>query len=249
MKKLTMFLASMPISLMLVGPMGCRGVDSSSRAAATDSGIDGAIAAADSAEVERIAAANLRTKDPYGNDGDAVNLALIGAKEDITQAFLHAGWLPPDPVTYMSSIKIAKAVILNSPYPTAPMSSLQLFGRVQDLAFEKEVNGSPRTRHHIRLWQSGTLSSEEQKPIWLAAATFDMSVGVTKEGRRHFTHHISPDIDLERDTVGNDLTLGGSVVNTGLVAGVDPRGPLITGSGDPFHTDGQMRVLELSAPP
>jgi len=44
---------------------------------------------------------------------------------------------------------MVRAFALNSPYPTAPFSTLYLFGRGQDIGFQKAIDDSPRKRHHI----------------------------------------------------------------------------------------------------
>ncbi len=41
---------------------------------------------------------------------------------------------------------MARAFVLNTPYPTAPFSTLYLFGRGQDIGFEKAIGDSPRRR-------------------------------------------------------------------------------------------------------
>ena len=38
-------------------------------------------------------------------------------------------------------------------YPEAPVSPLTLFGRVQDFAYQQEVDGNPAQRHHVRFWR------------------------------------------------------------------------------------------------
>jgi hypothetical protein len=56
------------------------------------------------------------------------------------------------------------AFVRNSPYPTAPFSTLYLFGRGQDIGFQKAIDDSPRKRHHIRIriWVSRTRAAVEE---------------------------------------------------------------------------------------
>jgi LssY C-terminus len=110
------------------------------------------------------------TKD--GIPGDPLNIGLVGTQPEIIHALLLAGWYPADPVTLTTSIGIARSVLLKHPYPTAPVSNLYVFGRKQDLAFERPVGSSASQRHHIRLWQSADVSASSQ-PLWLGSATFD----------------------------------------------------------------------------
>ena len=77
---------------------------------------------------------------------------------------------------------------MNAPYPTAPFSSLYLFGRRQDVGFQEPIDNSPRKRHHVRFWALGLARSEDDvatagfwlntdKPptgepvLWVGAAT------------------------------------------------------------------------------
>jgi hypothetical protein len=50
-----------------------------------------------------------------------------------------AGWFPADPLGLASDLKIAADTVLKRPYDQAPVSGLYLFGRKEDLAFEKPV--------------------------------------------------------------------------------------------------------------
>jgi hypothetical protein len=80
------------------------------------------------------------TKD--GVAGDPVNVALVGTRDEMLAAFCAAGWYPADPITLRSSIGISVSVVLNVPYPQAPLSNLYQWRRPQDLAFERGT-GSP----------------------------------------------------------------------------------------------------------
>jgi len=59
-----------------------------------------------------------------------------------------------------SSWRMIRAFVLNSPYPTAPFSTLYLFGRGQEIGFQKAIDNSPRKRHHIRFWALSTARAE-----------------------------------------------------------------------------------------
>jgi hypothetical protein len=176
--------------------------------------------------------------------GDALNVGLIGRRADVLCAMRAAGWRPADPVTWRSSAKIASSVLLRRAYATAPVSDLFYDGRRQDLAFQKASGVSPSTRHHVRFWEVLT-SGDDGAPVWLGAATFDRSVGVS-----HFTgqitHHIGPDIDRERDLVAADLAAAGIVKTTYSVSGVGPTLLARNGGGDPYFTDGEIAMSKLS---
>lgn len=177
-----------------------------------------------------------------GAAGDPLNVLLIGSQDQITASFVRAGWLVPDPITPATSARIAAASLANQPYPTAPVSNLYVFGRAQDLAFEWPT-GDVQNRGHIRLWRT-TLQLDGQ-PVWLGAASYDQ--GIELSGTTALpTHHISPAVDLERDTVGADLE------RTGLVAtsAKDPfTAPILiahNGSGDYYTSDGSIVLLSLA---
>src|SRR5690242_9647532 len=70
-----------------------------------------------------------------GAAGDPINVLFIGSKDQIQHSFQQAGWLIPDPITTKSSERIAMDSLAHRSYPTAPVSNLYAFGRVQDLAF------------------------------------------------------------------------------------------------------------------
>src|SRR5215831_18629939 len=44
--------------------------------------------------------------------GDPINVALIGAEDDLKKIMLAAGWFPADPITLKSCLKIAAGTVL-----------------------------------------------------------------------------------------------------------------------------------------
>jgi hypothetical protein len=87
-----------------------------------------------------------------GLPGDPVNLVLVGTLGQLRAAFATAGWSDADRLGLASSWRMVRAFVFNSPYPTAPFSTLFLFGRGQDIGFQKAIDDSPCKRHHIRFW-------------------------------------------------------------------------------------------------
>jgi hypothetical protein len=79
---------------------------------------------------------------------------------------------------------------LHRPDPDAPVSSLYLFGRKQDLAFEEDVGGSADRRHHVRWWRAEPLDAAG-RPLWIGDATFDRDAGISHLTGQ-ITHHIGP---------------------------------------------------------
>lgn len=176
--------------------------------------------------------------------GDPLNVALVGTKEEVIRALLTAGWYPADPLSFKSSMGIAKSVLFNRPDPEAPVSNLFLWGRHQDLAYELPVGTSAKHRNHVRFWQSPE-TADRGRTLWLGAATFDDSVGVSHT-TGEITHHIAPDIDAERDKLMADLKRAGQLSKIYQVTGVGVTMNGRNGGGDWYYTDGEMTVGVVS---
>jgi hypothetical protein len=87
-----------------------------------------------------------------GLPGDPVNVVLVGSFQQLRAAFAALGWSEADRLSLASSWGMVRAFVRNTPYPTAPFSTLYLFGRGQDIGFQKAIDNSPRKRHHVRFW-------------------------------------------------------------------------------------------------
>jgi hypothetical protein len=181
---------------------------------------------------------------PDGLPGDPLNVALIGAEADVRQALADSGWQPATPVTARSALAIAESVVLDRPDPDAPMSELLLFGRSQDLAFEKDVGGSARQRNHVRFWRT-EIHGGDGRPVWVGAATFDRGVGFSHTTGQ-ITHHIAPDIDTERDRLTTDLEAARWMTALFYVTGVGPTLNGRNGGGDRWFSDGELAVGVLA---
>jgi hypothetical protein len=129
--------------------------------------------------------------------GDPVNLVLTGTLQQLNAAFKLAGWSQADRLGLASSWRMIRAFVFNSPYPTAPFSTLYLFGRGQDVGFQKAIDNSPRKRHHIRFWALSLAYSEanlgkasfwfnRDRPHdaecvhWIGAGTKDTGISLTR---------------------------------------------------------------------
>src|SRR5438876_8872024 len=104
-----------------------------------------------------------------GLPGDPVNVALVGTLQQLRSAFAILGWSEADRLGPASSWRMIRAFVFNSPYPTAPFSTLYLFGRGQDIGFQKAIDNSPRKRHHIRFWALSLAQADEMgtASFWL----------------------------------------------------------------------------------
>lgn len=191
-----------------------------------------------------LAEAPRTTAAPDGIPGDPLNVGLTGSRTEVIRAMLAAGWSPADPVTWRSSLEIADSVLLDRPYRDAPVSTLLLYGRKQDLAFEREQGASASQRHHVRFWlapQRGV----DGRDLWLGAVTFDRSVGLSFTTGQ-ITHHIAPDIDAERDALVEDLERAGQVTRVYQVTGVGATTRGYNGGGDWYYSDGELTVALLA---
>jgi LssY C-terminus len=157
-----------------------------------------------------------------GLPGDPVNLGLVGTLHEIRSAFAVLGWSEADRLGLASSWGMVRAFVLNSPYPTAPFSTLYLFGRGQDIGFQKAIDDSPRKRHHVRFWalsltraektwgEAGFWRKTDRPPedetvIWVGAATRDTGLSFTRLTFQ-VTHATDSDTNAERDFVIGELT-------------------------------------------
>jgi hypothetical protein len=187
-----------------------------------------------------LAAVPKRTRTRRGRDADPVNLAVVGTAEEVAAAFARAGWARADSLSRASDIAIAKSVILDRPDSTAPVSSLFLYGRRQDVAYEREVGRSASRRHHVRLWLAEGVA-DSGRAIWIGDAAYDLRAGLSHRVPAP-THHIEADVDRERDTVLADLVAAGQLSERYAVTGIGPRVDAHNAEGDRFDTDGELDV-------
>jgi len=194
---------------------------------------------------KKLAGLTMVTRTKQGIPGDAINVGLVGAKDDVLCAMHAAAWYPADPITLRSSLKIVGSVMLDRPYRDAPVSNLFYQGRREDLAFEKPAGKSADRRHHVRLWEV-LKQGQEGRPVWLGAVTFDRDVGLSRYTGQ-VTHHIAPDIDVERNGLIDDLKSAKIVLAIYEVTGVGPTLNGRNGEGDRYYTDGEIKIARLVA--
>lgn len=180
-----------------------------------------------------------------GTPGDPLNFALVGTRREVVQCVVASGWRPADPLSLKSSLEIVEASVLGKPYETAPVSNLFLWGRKQDLAFEKPVGSNPRQRHHVRFWES-TERDANGRPLWAGAAIFDRAVELSRRTGQ-VTHQIDGNIDRERDTLAHDLSGTNRLLGQSYVDDFQRVKSGNNGGGDHWHTDGRL-FLAIVAP-
>jgi LssY C-terminus len=193
-----------------------------------------------------------------GLPGDPVNLVLIGALSQLRAAYATAGWSEADRLGLSSSWRMVGAFVFNSPYPTAPFSTLYLFGRGQDIGFQKAIENSPRKRHHIRFWALsfaqaedalGTASfwlnsdrpPQDEHVLWVGAGTRDTGLSLTKLTFQ-ITHATDSDTNFERDYIVAELKGCGMIEDIkSITAGQN----LPTEHVNHYITDGEVTVANL----
>ena len=180
-----------------------------------------------------------------GIDGGPLNVALVGDEAAVVRAMLAAGWQPADPITLKSSLKIAESVVFDRPDPDAPVSALFVYGRKQDLAFEKEIGKSADRRHHVRWWKCEK-TDPEGNPAWIGAVSLDIGSGVSHRTGQ-ITHHVGPDMDAERDELMSGLMKAGQLARDYRIEGMGPAQDAHNAGGDRFHTDGMVEVGVLKS--
>src|SRR5216684_8327674 len=190
-----------------------------------------------------LAALPMVTRTGTGIPGDALNVGLVGSKEDIARAMHAAEWFPADPITLRTSIDIVGSVVLDRPYHDAPVSPLYYEGKKEQLAFEKPDGRSADKRHHVRLWLV-LEKGNDGRPVWLGSVTFDRGVGLSHDTGQ-VTHHIAPVIDAERDLLMGDLRRAKMVDAFFQISGMGPTLLARNGEGDPYYTDGEIDVARL----
>lgn len=186
--------------------------------------------------------------DKKGEDrGDPLNLVLIGEPKDLFYAFMRAGWDETETIYGASLLKTGLSAVSGGRYRYSPVSALYVFGRSQDVAFQR-ARSSINERNHLRLWL--TPIRYEGIPVWIGQISRDIGVHFT--WKTITTHKIDPNVDETREFLLEDLAFAQSVERFGYVGGVgaapydQPRGNL---TGDPYFTDGQRVVIWLSGEP
>jgi len=195
-----------------------------------------------------------------GLPGDPVNLALIGDLGQLRGAFAQAGWSEADRLGIASSWRMVRAFVLNRPYLTAPFSTLYLFGRGQDIGFQKAIDNSPRKRHHVRFWAMsaeraqqtvGTTSfwlntdrpPDDERVLWVGAGTKDTGFSLTRLTFQ-VTHATDADANAERDFIVAELTRKQVIGDVTSYRSGDEVG---TDRVNRYVADGDVAVANLAA--
>ncbi len=199
---------------------------------------------------------------PDGFASDPLNIGIIGTRRQLINSMEKAGWHVADPRSIRNNIREMLSATYGWHYPTAPVSSLYLFGRKQDIAFQIPVEGvTGGGRHHVRFWAT---TYQDKQPLsihtiqwqhrrehvygdnllWVGAASLDDGINFIRHNLQ-LTHMIDPDTDKERELIVKQLKskkLAGSVQTIKLGEPYRLINRVISGS---LHTDGHMEVVSL----
>lgn len=189
-----------------------------------------------------------RTRTYEGLLGDPVNVALQGSEEQVHAAMTRAGWRLADELGFRSGLRIITSTLSRRTYPSAPVSPLFLFGRMQEFTYQQEVEGSPSRRHHVRFWRTppGWFLPGGAAVEWVAAGTYDRRVGFSAFTLQ-ITHKIAHDTDTERDHIVRTVLGANPEVATSVIRHFSSGYHSRNGGGDAIATDGDLPVLDLAA--
>ena len=105
------------------------------------------------------------TNEDGTENGDPLNLILIGTREDISTAFVRRGWLPAEQTHGKAVWKTINSFLFGSRYRYSPVSPLYFLSRQQDFAGQKPRH-TVHQRNHLRAWLSPM--RYQGKSVWMA---------------------------------------------------------------------------------
>jgi hypothetical protein len=198
---------------------------------------------------------------PDGFASDPLNIGIIATRRQLIQAMEQSGWHVADPHRGRYVIRHILSVIYEWSYPNAPVSSLYLFGRKQDIAFEIPLEGGRGSRHHVRFWATTydkrrplTFRSiywhrrrahlDDDNLLWVGAASLDTGLGFIRHNMQ-VTHMIHPDTDQERELIITQMRAQKLVEKVKIVPLGRPYFLINRVISGYLQTDGKMAIISL----
>lgn len=175
--------------------------------------------------------------------GDPLNIVIIGDKNDIVPAFVRRNWHATEVVWSQALKRTIASFLKGKRYRYSPISPLYVFGRRQDIGFQK-ARGTINERNHMRFWQSPIRFRGQI--VYIGQISRDIGVKFTLKSPTISTHIIDPDVDEARRYLVEDLAYSQALSRIDYVEGVGTvtkDAPKINLVGDPFYTDGLRAVL------
>jgi hypothetical protein len=182
-------------------------------------------------------------------EGDPLNVVIVGESQDVLNSLSRSGWSFTHRIDFRTVRREIGAAIGGTAYPVAPVSSLYVFGRKQDVALQR-ARRSIAQRNHMRLWMAPFRF--EERPVWIGQVSRDIGVKATTKSPTLTTHVIDPQVDLTREYLLHSLIGQGFVDRFGFVKGSaagTPSQPRVNLTGDPYHSDGLRLVVMLAPEP
>lgn len=176
-------------------------------------------------------------------NGDPLNLVLVGSHADIVAPVIRRQWHPTEVISSGSIWRTIVAFLEESRYRYSPISPLYVYGRAQDMATQK-ARASIHERNHARFWL--TPIRFRSQAVWIGQISRDIGVKFTLKSPTISTHVIDPDVDEARRYFAEDVAYSQALYKIGYVKGVGetrndaPRMNLV---GDPWYSDGLRAVL------
>jgi hypothetical protein len=175
--------------------------------------------------------------------GDPLNLVLIGEPNDLVPALVRRNWHTTEIIWSRAILRTIKSFIQGERYRYSPISPLYVYGRPQDIGWQK-ARGTIHERNHMRFWLSPMRF--RGKKVWVGQISRDIGVKLTLKSPTFTTHVIDPDVDEARRYFVEDLAYSQALASVGYVKGVGvvtKEAPRMNLVGDPFYTDGFRAVL------
>jgi len=181
--------------------------------------------------------------------GDPLNVVLVADRDALLGALSRSGWSFTHRITARSVRREIGAAVAGEPYAVAPVSSLYLFERKQDLAMQR-ARRSIAQRNHMRLWLAPF--TFEGRSVWIGQVSRDIGIKVTPKSPTLSTHVIDPEVDTTREYLLHSLVGEGLVDRFGFVQGsaaAVPAAPRRNLTGDPYFSDGLRLVVMIASEP
>jgi hypothetical protein len=198
---------------------------------------------------------------PDGFASDPLNIGIVGSRLNLIESMEKAGWYTADQHSFANYARQILGIVFQREYANGPVSSLYLFGRKQDVAFEIPVNGSGHHRHHVRFWATTFNDSaklnvrsidwhqrrahgQEGDLLWVGAASLDIGITPIRHNMQ-LTHMVHPDTNSERDLIVEGLS-NQELINKSKDLKLGDPYKLVnrTWRGE-LHTDGNMKLVWL----
>jgi len=183
------------------------------------------------------------TNEKGDKEGDPLNLILIGDTHDIVPALVRRNWHATEVIWSKAIRQTINSFLKGEPYRYSPISPLYVFGRKQDIAWQK-ARTSINERNHMRFWLSPIRF--QGKRVFVGQISRDIGVKFTLKSPTISTHVIDPDVDEARRYFVEDMAYSQTVSSRGYLSGVGRikrEAPKINLVGDPYYTDGLRAVL------